>query len=125
MPELLRQYDVLVLPSTWPEPFSRIVLQGMLAGLAVVATPAGGTAEVVTDGVNGLWFPPGDAQALAWQIVRLADDPGLRHQLAQAGRQTVLARFTQARMLDEIEHYLQGVTAPIAVGSETAAWHRS
>lgn len=106
MPALMRAHDVLLVPSIWPEPFARVVLEGMISGMVVVATPAGGSAEIVRDGENGLLFPPGDSHALARCIVRLAEDPGLRRQLAQAGRQTVLEHFTRQKMMDQIENFL-------------------
>jgi glycosyltransferase involved in cell wall biosynthesis len=110
MPQLLRKFDVLLLPSTWPEPFSRIVLEGMISGLVVVATPTGGTTEILTDGENGLLFAPGDAEDLARKITRLMDDPELRRKLAHAGKQTVLERYTMTKMMDKIESFLQEVS---------------
>jgi glycogen(starch) synthase len=106
MPQLLQQFDVLLIPSIWPEPFSRMVLEGMIAGTVVVASATGGTTEIVRDGENGLLFAPGDVGALAGCLQRLAADPELRQRLARAGRQTVTERFTESRMMDEIEGYL-------------------
>jgi len=111
MPKLLRNFDVLLVPSTWPEPFARVVLEGMISGLVVVATPTGGTAEILTDGENGLLFAPGNVEDLAQKIACLADDPGLRRGLALAGQRTVLERFTATKMIDEIEDFLQEITA--------------
>jgi glycosyltransferase involved in cell wall biosynthesis len=106
MPELLRKFDVLLVPSTWPEPFARVVLEGMISGLVVVATPTGGTGEILVDGKNGLLFTPDDAEDLAQKILSLANDSELRQRLALAGRQTIAERFTLTKMLDEIENYL-------------------
>jgi len=109
MPQLLQKFDVLLVPSTWPEPFSRMVLEGMISGLVVVATPTGGTLEILTDGKNGLLFAPNDAEDLAQKIAYLAADSDLRRRLALAGQQTVVERFTMTKMMDEIEDYLQEV----------------
>jgi glycosyltransferase involved in cell wall biosynthesis len=109
MPGLLQSFDVLVLPSIWPEPFSRAVLEGMISGLVVVATQIGGTPEIIVDGENGLLFTPNDPEELAKKIAHLVNDPRSRQALAYAGRITVLERFTMARMMDEIESYLQEV----------------
>jgi glycosyltransferase involved in cell wall biosynthesis len=109
MPELLRKFDVLVLPSIWPEPFSRVVLEGMISSLVVVATQTGGTVEILRDGENGLLFAAGDAEDLAQKIAGLAADPMLRRRLALAGHETVVERFTKTKMMDEIESYLQEV----------------
>src|SRR5688500_4381179 len=86
MPQLLQEFDVLLVPSLWQEPFSRIVLEGMISGLVVIATTAGGTTEILIDGENGLLFAPGDAEDLAQKITCLAIDPELRRNLALAGQ---------------------------------------
>ena len=109
MPRLLQQFEVLLMPSTWEEPFSRMVLERMVSGLVVVATPRGGTIEILTDGENGLLFTPGDAEDLARKITQLVEDPILLRRLANAGQQTVMERFTMTRMMDEVESYLQEV----------------
>jgi glycosyltransferase involved in cell wall biosynthesis len=111
MPELLRKFDVLVLPSSWSEPFSRSVLEGMISGLVVVATHIGGTPEIIVDGENGVLFMPNDPDDLAMKIARLVDDPASRDRIGHAGRQTILERFTMTRMMDEIESYLQEVAS--------------
>src|SRR3990172_12939511 len=109
MPELLRKFDVLLVPSNWAEPFARVVLEGMISGLAVAATPTGGTPEIVLDGENGLLFVPADADDLANKIAGLDADLELRKRLALAGQQTVVEKFTINQMMDEIENYLREV----------------
>jgi glycosyltransferase involved in cell wall biosynthesis len=109
MPGLLSKFDVLLLPSIWPEPFARVLLEGMISGLVVVATPTGGTPEIVLDGENGLLFTPGNPEELAQKIARLVDDPESRRELAEAGKQTIMERFTVTIMMDEMESFLQDV----------------
>ena len=109
MPALLRKFDVLLMPSIWQEPFARVLLEGMVSSLVVVATPTGGTPEIVLDGENGLLFTPGNSDDLAQKIARLLDDSELRTKLAKAGKQTILERFTVARMMDDIESFLHDV----------------
>jgi glycosyltransferase involved in cell wall biosynthesis len=109
MPGLLRKFDVLLLPSIWPEPFSRSVLEGMISELVVVATQTGGTSEIIVDGENGLLFTPNDPEDLAKKLAHLTDEPEARKQMSYAGRQTILDRFTMTKMMDEIESYLQDV----------------
>jgi glycosyltransferase involved in cell wall biosynthesis len=82
----LARLDVLVHASVLPEPFGQVVVEGMAAGLPVVAAAAGGPAEIIDDGVSGLLFPPGDVEALAAVLRRLAGDPRLRSRLGAAGR---------------------------------------
>jgi glycosyltransferase involved in cell wall biosynthesis len=82
----LHELDVLVHCSVRPEPFGQVVLEGLAAGVPVVAARAGGPAEVITNDVNGILTTPGDAEELARQLRRLVDDPDLRMRLAIAGR---------------------------------------
>jgi glycosyltransferase involved in cell wall biosynthesis len=111
MPALLRKFDVLVVPSVWPEPFARAVLEGMISEIVVLASRVGGTPEIVLDGENGLLFTPNDPEDLARKIALLVDDPEFRNRLAYAGKQTVLQRFTKTKMMDQIESYLQEVAS--------------
>jgi glycosyltransferase involved in cell wall biosynthesis len=111
MPELLRRFDVLAVPSVWPEPFSRSILEGMISGLVVVAALTGGTPEIIEDGENGLLFTPSDAEDFAKKITRLVDNPESRGQLGNAARRTILERFTITKMMDEIESYLREVAS--------------
>jgi glycogen(starch) synthase len=109
LPAFLGQFDVLVMPSIYEEPQARISQEALAAGLILVATLTGGTRELLVDGQNGLAFKPEDAQGLAAQLRRLAQDPALLHRLAQAGRQTAAERFTITRMIDELESYMAKV----------------
>lgn len=111
MPHLMQACDLLIVPSVWPEPFARVVLEGMVSRAVVVATPTGGTAEIVRDGENGLLFPAGDSHALAECIRRLAENADLRNQLAEAGWQTVMKHFTKQEMLNRIEAFLKGAAS--------------
>lgn len=93
----LARADVLVLPSRtegWP----LTVVEAMLAGLPVVATPVGSVAEAVQDGVTGLLVPKDDAPALAGALRRLRDDAGLGTALGRRGREVAAATMTAERM---------------------------
>ena len=80
--------DVLVHASRIPEPFGLVVVQGLWARCAVVATSPGGPAEVITDGVDGLLVPCGDAASLGRALSTLRGDAGLRTRLSAAGHET-------------------------------------
>lgn len=77
---------VFVLPS-YNEGMSVATLEAMAAGLPVVVTRTGGTAELVGEGVNGLTFDWADVDTLAAHIHRLAEDRALVERMSQASRQ--------------------------------------
>ena len=70
----LRQCDVVLIPSTRPEPFGLVALEAWAAGRPVVGSEAGGLTEAV-EMVNGVLVPPADVSRLRDAIVRAARDP--------------------------------------------------
>jgi glycosyltransferase involved in cell wall biosynthesis len=115
IPGRLALADVFLFASIWEEPIARSVMEAMAAGLAVIGTPVGGQREMLEHGVNALVYPPDDAAALAACVQRLRDDRALCARLGDAGRRTVLERYTLDRMADEMERWLEQVAAqPVA-----------
>jgi glycosyltransferase involved in cell wall biosynthesis len=85
VPRLLRAVDVLLVPS-WEEPFGRSVVEAMAMGVPVVATSAGGPAEVVRHGEEGLLVPPRDPDRWARAVATLVERPELRGDMGRKGR---------------------------------------
>jgi glycosyltransferase involved in cell wall biosynthesis len=83
---LLAASDILCHPSAYPEGLPTVVLEGAAAGVAMVATPMGGTEEVVISGVTGLIVPASSPVALLDAIETLANDGTLRRTLASEAR---------------------------------------
>src|SRR5262249_2786718 len=83
--EWMQALDVFVFTSV-DEPFGMVVIEAMALGKAVVASAAGGPAEVLTRGIDGLVAPVGDAPRLAAEIVRFLDDIELRARAGAAAR---------------------------------------
>jgi glycosyltransferase involved in cell wall biosynthesis len=96
----LRSLDVVVHASTRPEPFGRVIVEGMASGRAVIAMNEGGAAELFVDGEDALGCPPRDPAALALAMGRLVGDAGLRGRLGRAGREAAVARFDRRRLAD-------------------------
>lgn len=111
IPQLMQLSDVVVHTSIAPEPFGRVLVEGMLARKPVVATRAGGVVEAIEDGVTGVLVPPGDAQALARVLTNLLADPSRSHALAEAGSAAALERFSLEAMLEGVGQYIQEVAA--------------
>jgi glycosyltransferase involved in cell wall biosynthesis len=101
-PAAVRALDIVVHASTQPEPFGMVIIEGMACAKAVIASQAGGAAELFVDGQEALAHPPGDAAALARQIERLAGDEALRERLGRAARMHAERLFHRKRMGDAV-----------------------
>jgi glycosyltransferase involved in cell wall biosynthesis len=89
-PEVAAAMDrarALLLPSA-SEGLPRIVIESFMRGRAVIGSRAGGTPDIVEDGVNGLLVPAGDAAALAAAIDRILDDDDLASRLGAAAAES-------------------------------------
>jgi glycogen(starch) synthase len=93
--------DILVVPS-WYEPFGMVVLEGMLFGLAIVASAVGGPREILTDGHTGILCEPKSATSLHREIVRLVKDPDLRHRLGRNAAREVRSRWLYRNVVERM-----------------------
>jgi L-malate glycosyltransferase len=93
--DYLRQTSVFALPSL-SEGLSNVVLEAMACGLPVVATRAGGTPEIITDGVNGILVAPEDPEELAHALLSVLSDRVLAIRLGDSARRTAVERFSLA-----------------------------
>jgi len=96
---LMARCDLLLFPSSWGEPLSRVLLEAACLGAPILAMPTGGTPDILCDGRTGaLAATP---EAFAARLAALLADPAERRRLgagarAAAGRfavQTVLPRY--------------------------------
>jgi glycosyltransferase involved in cell wall biosynthesis len=90
---LLAGSDLFVLASR-EEGMPNVLLEAMAAALPVVATSAGGTAEVIAHRSTGLLVPPGDVEAIAEAMYALLDDAGAAAAMAARARQAVAESFS-------------------------------
>jgi glycosyltransferase involved in cell wall biosynthesis len=93
----LAEASVVAMPSLWPEPFGLVGIEAHAAGRPVVASATGGVRDWLKDGVSGLLVKPGDPRALAVALEQLLADPARQHEMGEAGRALVAARFTPER----------------------------
>ena len=104
---LLSAVDAVAVPSLWPDPLPRTVMEAMAVGKPVVAYDTGGVAEMVVEGETGFMVAPGDVEGLADRMVRLADDAELRRRLGAAAAERARTEFSLARHVDRMERILQ------------------
>ena len=111
VPGYLARATILVLPNVDSAIGSRFtsplkLFEYMAAGRAIVASDLPAIREVLTDGVDALLVPPGDAAALAAAIARLLDDRALASRLAQAAFDRA-AEFSWDRRAERLEPVLE------------------
>jgi glycosyltransferase involved in cell wall biosynthesis len=101
--KLMRESDLLVLPSLWPEPFGMIGLEAGNAGLPAVAFAVGGIPEWLHDGINGFLAAgnPPSASGLATAIAKCLADPEL-HRRLQEGAQREAAKYSVQRHVNKL-----------------------
>ena len=108
IPVLLRSAAAFVLPSR-TEGLPLTVLEAMAAGLPVIATHVGGTAEAVLDGRTGVLVRPGDPVGLAAALLRVCTDSALARAMGRAGRARVEALFDVRTMVERYERLYRSV----------------
>jgi glycosyltransferase involved in cell wall biosynthesis len=106
----LASLDVLVHASVTPEPFGQVVLEGMAAGLPVIAPDEGGPATVLDDGETGRLFRSRDAGALAAAMRALSEDPAERERLGNAARRAA-ERYHPDTIAEQLEQVYERVLA--------------
>ena len=112
IPELLAASDVFVLPSRW-EGLPMALLEGMMAGLPVIATRVEGVDEVVQPGEHGLLVALESPRELAQAILQLLRSPQDRQRMGAAARERVMNSYTTDRMC---ESYLQVIEHGLGKG---------
>jgi glycosyltransferase involved in cell wall biosynthesis len=119
VPALLLDSAVYAFPSK-TEAFPNGLIEGMAAGLPVVASAVGGMLELVDHGHNGLLVPPGDEQALAVAILRLLSDTDTAVRLGRAARATIEERYSFDRMIAAFEQLYTSELASSHLGAVRA-----
>ncbi len=109
----LEQFDLLLLPSQRPEPFGLVVIEGMAAGLPVVATlNGGGSDEILAHGVTGIYCGREPA-SIAAALEALLDAPDRRHELGAAAASVAARRYARTRyQRDFVRIYERLVATP-------------
>ncbi len=118
VPRWMQAMDVLVHASD-REPFGIVVIEAMALGKPVVAGAAGGPAEIITPGVDGLLAPFGDAPALASALTRFLDEPALAAACATAAARRA-ADFSDRRFAAQVIDAVLELIGPRADGSADA-----
>jgi len=110
VPALMKACDIIAHTSTTPEPFGRVIVEGMLAERPVIATQAGGALEILTEGKTGYLVPPSDAKALGRALDRLLHAPATASRMVTAAAQEAQHRFSLHAQIEGIDRVVNSVT---------------
>jgi len=90
---LIGKADIVVVPSLWEEAFGLIVAESMASGTPVIASRIGGIPELIENDVSGHLFEPGNAEELAFKIVKLLSDKQKQAAMSEAAQEKVVRQF--------------------------------
>ncbi len=109
MPSIYKQSDIIVLPSLWPEPLSRVLLEALYFGKPIIATNVGGNSEVVIDGENGFLVEP-KIDEMKGKLEILIDNPKLRKQMGEESNYKSREKLYINGIIREIIKVYRGLT---------------
>ena len=112
--ELISRARAVLLPSAWEETFGLVAVEAMAAGVPPIAAGHGSFTELITPGVDGVLFSPGDPAALALAIADVERNPEQYEVYGDQARKTYEQRFDPERSVEELlEIYRFAITHPV------------
>lgn len=99
---LLKKSRFVVIPSIWHENFPYVIFQAFAFGKAVIGTDRGGIPELVFHGERGLIYPALDVDALAENIKKLWDDPGMSVRMGEKAKEYIDSEFTDEKFYENL-----------------------
>jgi phosphatidyl-myo-inositol alpha-mannosyltransferase len=119
----LHEADVLCAPSLSGESFGMVLTEAFAAGTPVIASAIAGYSDVVSDGIDGVLVPPGDAQRLAEELQRAHHEPQRLGAMATAARRSA-ERYAWPRVADRVTAvYERAIEVPAPAGAVARAAH--
>jgi glycosyltransferase involved in cell wall biosynthesis len=105
VPAILKQSNIMVLPSLFGEGLPMVILEAMALGIPVVASNIEGIPEIIEDGVNGFLVNPGDVEELSNKVIQVLKDPILLKSVVTAAQQKIINEmdgYSQARNIEKV-----------------------
>jgi len=100
--ELIARAQAVLLPSAWEETFGLVAVEAMAAGVPPIASGHGSFAELISPGVDGALFSPGEPDALALAIADVERNPEQYEAYGDQARKTYELRFDPERSVTEL-----------------------
>jgi glycosyltransferase involved in cell wall biosynthesis len=110
---LMARARAVLLPSTWEEPFGLVAVEAMAAGAPPIAAGHGAFVELITHGVDGVLFTPGDPAALGAAIADVDAEPDRYQAYGTQARETYQKHFDPDRNIEQlVEIYRYAIANP-------------
>lgn len=106
--QLMAHAQVLLYPSGWGEPLTRVLLEAAACGVPAIAMPTGGTSDIVQHRVSGMLTPT--ATGLGQAAAEVITNSLLQQKLAQGARRMAEQRFAVASVVGQFERLYEGMT---------------
>lgn len=110
VPQILPNCKILLMPST-NEPFGRVIIEAMAAGIPVIGSDAGGIKEIIDDSITGYLVAPRDPQKIAERIIYLFHHPDTAKNMGYQGQRIAIEKFGIHNYINSIEENIVQVTS--------------
>ncbi|MFH1198777.1 MAG: lipopolysaccharide heptosyltransferase II [Candidatus Omnitrophota bacterium] len=112
IPAVMSDLDVLVLATTVPEAFGRVIIEAQSCMVPVVATRVGGVVDIIEDNKTGLLVPPSDPQSMSEAVIKILNDKEFARGLAELAHKKVVEKFSAPFMVSAtLEVYKEALEA--------------
>ncbi len=101
-PAIAAAADTLIMPSIRGEGLPRSVIEAMAYGTPPIVADAGGSPELIEEGVSGFVVPPANGQAIAAAILKLQSEPDLQRQMGENARLRIERDFNTAQTVEQM-----------------------
>ena len=98
--------NVVVVPSRIEDAAPNVILEAAASGVPAIATPVGGSPELVAENETGFLVGVQQPEEIAQRIIQLAGDPDLRRLMGQAGRARAARLFDCTKNSGKVEKFL-------------------
>lgn len=104
---LMARCDLLLFPSAWGEPLSRVLLEACACGAPILAMPTGGTPDIIIDGESGALAAT--VSGFARRLAELIERPAERRALGDGARRLAAQRFAPGVVARQVENLYQSL----------------